>query len=276
MIIDCCTYNRIVLKSAARIVPPDLASIFQCSPLSNPRQRSLRPPLQGQISDRITRIADIDRLPRLIIIRQLPQIDHDLIIRRAAILYADVVHGGVDVVHAGLVRRSGRAAVVLGQPEAHDAAGARVGPLPLAGRGFGRVEEGAGVEGDGEAVVPGDVEAGAVVEEEGAVGGGAGDEGDGAGAGVGGGEGVLDEGAAGVEGVGWREEGGEEEEDEESGGGRIPHGAGFGCICSMAIRGWRSRLPRIDTWRCRGVEKWRRASGRRRNKREGGTDTTKT
>ena len=195
--------------------------------------------MQGQISDRITRIADIDRLPRLIIIRQLPQIDHDLIIRRAAILYADVVHGGVDVVHAGLVRRSGRAAVVLGQPEAHDAAGARVGPLPLAGRGFGRVEEGAGVEGDGEAVVPGDIEAGAVVEEEGAVGGGAGDEGDGAGTGVRGCEGVLNEGAAGVEGVGGREEGGEEEEDEESEEGRIPHGAGFECICSLVIRGWR-------------------------------------
>ena len=225
--------------------------------------------MQRQISNRITRIADIDRLPRLIIIRQLPQIDRDLIIRRAAILHADVVHGGVDVVHAGLIRRSRGAAGVLGQPEAHDASGARVGPLPLAGRGFGRAEDGAGVEDDGEAVVPGDVEAGAVVEEEGAVGGGRRDEGDGAVARVGGCEGVLHEGAAGVEGVGGREEGGEEEEDEESEGGRIPHGAGFGCICSLVIRSWRSRLPRLDTWRCRDVEKWRRASGRRENKREG-------
>lgn len=257
-------------------MPPHLASIFQYSFLSNPRQRSLRPLLQRQISNRITRIAHIDRLPRLIIIRQLPQIDHDLIIRRAAILHADVVHGGVDVVHAGLIRRSGRAAVVLGQPEAHDAAGARVGPLPLAGRGFGGVDEGAGVQDDGEAVVPGDVEAGAVVEEEGAVGGGGGDEGEGAGAGVGGCEGVLDEGAAGVERLGRREKGGEEEEEEESEGGRNPHGAGFGCICSLVIRGWRRRLPRLDTWRGRGVEKWRRASGRRKNKREGGADNIKT
>lgn len=170
--------------------------------LSPPRQRSLRTSLKGQVSDGITGIPHIDRLPRLIIVRQLLQIDRDLIIRRAPVDHADHIHGRINIVHAGVVRRLGRAAGVLREPEAHDALGARVGPIPLAdGDGRG-VDGGADVEEDGEAVVPGDGEAGAVVEEEGAVGGGGGAEGDVAVAGVAGCEGVLDEGPACVERVG--------------------------------------------------------------------------
>ena len=70
------------------------------------------------------------------------------------------------------------------EPEAHDARRARVGPVPDADGGVGGVDRGAGVVGNGEAVVPRDGEAGAVVEEEGAVYGGGGDEVDGAIAGV--------------------------------------------------------------------------------------------
>ena len=112
--------------------------------------------------------------------------------------HADLPHGGEDVIQADVVRRPRGAAVVLREPEAHDALGARVGPVPLADRGGGVVDGGAGVHGDDQAVVPGDGEAGAVVEEEGAVGGGRGDEREGPVAGVVRGDGVLDEGAAGV------------------------------------------------------------------------------
>ena len=70
------------------------------------------------------------------------------------------------------------------EPEAHDARRARVGPVPDADGGVGGVDRGAGVVGNGEAVVPRDGEAGAVVEEEGAVYGRGGDEVDGAIAGV--------------------------------------------------------------------------------------------
>ena len=202
------------------------------NPLSPPRQRRLRPPLKRQVSNRITRIPDVDGFPRLVIVRQLLHINHDLVVRQAAIVHADLIHGGVDVVHAGGIGRLGGATVVLGQPEAHDALGARVGPVPLADGGGGVVDGGAGVEDDGVAVVPGDVEAGAVVEEEGAVGGGGGDPRDGAVARVVGGDGVLDEGAAGVDSVCRREDGGEEEEDEEFERGSIPHVAVFVCICS--------------------------------------------
>ena len=95
---------------------------------------------------------------------------------------------------------------------------------------------GADVEGGGDAVVPGDVEAGAVVEEEGAVGGGGGDEVDGAVAGVVGGGGVLDEGTTWVEGVCEREKGGEEKGDEEfNERGSIPHVAAFGCIDLLGV-----------------------------------------
>lgn len=167
-----------------------------CGSLPPPRQGRLRTLLKRQVSDRITRIADIDRFARLIVIRQKFQIDHDLIVRRAAVIHADLIHGRVDVVYAGVVRRLWGAAAVLGEPEAHDAFGARVGPVPLADCGGGGVDGGADVKNDGEAVVPGDVEAGAVIEEEGAVGGGGGDGGDGAVAGVVGCDGVLDEGAA--------------------------------------------------------------------------------
>lgn len=116
---------------------------------------------------------------------------------------------------------------------------ARVCPVPLTDWG-GRVGDGgADVEGDGDAVVPGDVEAGAVVEEEGAVGGRGGDEVDGAVAGVVGGGGVLNAGAAWVhqvEGVCGREGGGEEEENEESNErGSIPHIAVFGCIDLLGV-----------------------------------------
>ena len=203
--------------------------------LSPPRQRRLRPPLKRQISNRIARIPNVDRFPRLVIVRQLLKIDHDLIIRQAAIVQADLIHGGVNIVHAGGIRRLGGAAVVLGEPEAHDALGARVGPVPLADGGGGVVDGGAGVEDDGVAVVPGDVEAGAVVHEEGAVGGGGGHERDGAVAGVVGGDGVLDEGAAGVESVCRRENGGQEEEDEGFERGSIPHVAVFICICSLVF-----------------------------------------
>ena len=204
--------------------------------LSTLRQRSLRPLLKRQISNRITRIADIDRLPRLIIIRHLLQINHDLIIRRAAEIHSDLIHRRVNIVHAGIIRGSRRAAVILGQPEAHDAFGARVCPVPLADWGGGVGDGGAGVKGDGDAVVPGDVEAGAVVEEDGAVGGGAGGEVDGAVAGVVGGGDVLHAGAAWVEGVCGRESGGEEKEDEESNErGSIPHIAVFGCIDLLGV-----------------------------------------
>ncbi len=232
-----CYTNTIVKYTVPAFVPTKtLPSTYIPIPTQHsppPRQRRLRPPLQRQISKRITRIPDIDRLARLIIIRQPLHINHDLIIRRAAVIQPQLIHGRVHVVHARVVRGLGGAAIVLREPVAHDALGARVGPVPLAdlGGGGGGVDGGADVEDDDEAVVPGDVEAGAVVEEEGAVGRGGGDEGDGAGAGVVGGDGVLDEGAAGVEGVGGGEGGGEEEEDEEFEGGGVPHSAGGGCIC---------------------------------------------
>lgn len=199
---------------------------------SSLRQRRLRPLLQRQIRKRITRIPHIDRLARLIIIGHLLNINHDLIIRRAAKIHPKLIHWGIDILHAGIIRWFRGGAVVLGQPEAQDAFGARVGPVPAADGGGGFVDGGADIEDDGDAVVPGDVEAGAVVEEEGAVGGGGGDEGEGAGAGVVGGGGVLDAGAAGVEGVGWREGGGEEEEDERE---SIPHVAVFGCIDLLGV-----------------------------------------
>ena len=200
------------------------------------RQRSLRPSLKRQISNRITRIAHIDRLPSLIIIRHLLHINHDLIIRRAAEIQPNLIHGRVNVVHAGIVRRFRRAAVILGQPETHDAFGARVCPVPLADWGGGVGDGGADVKGDGDAVVPGDVEAGAVVEEEGAVGGGGGDNVDGAVAGVVGGGGVLDAGTAWVQGVC---NGGEEKKDEESNErGSIPHFAIFGCIDLLGFPDW--------------------------------------
>ena len=120
----------------------------------------------------------------MIVIRQLDQVHRDLIVRLAAKVHADVVHGDVDIVHAGIVRRPGCTAIVLREPEAHDARGARVGPVPDADGGIGGVDGGAGVVGNGEAVVPRDGEAGAVVEEEGAVDGRGGDEVDGAVAGV--------------------------------------------------------------------------------------------
>lgn len=224
-------YNSKVNKPlfANRATKPESVIPVQFS--SFLRQRSLRTTLKRQVSERITRITHIDRLPRLIIIRQHPHINHDLVIRRAAIVHAELIHRGVDVVHAGVVRGPGRAAAVLREPEAEDALGARVGPVPLADGGGGGSDGGAGVEGDGEAVVPGDVEAGAVVEEEGAVGGGRGDERDGAVARVVGGDGVLDEGPAGIERVcGRREHCGEEEEDEEFDGGGVPHVAVFWCI----------------------------------------------
>lgn len=204
--------------------------------LSPFRQRRLRASLERQVSNRVAGIPHIDRLARLVIIRHLPHINHDLIVRGAAVLQSDFIHGRVDIVHASIVRGPRRAAIVLREPEAHDALGARVCPVPLADRGCGVVDDGADVEDDGEAVVPGDVAAGAVVEEEGTVGGGGGDEVDGAVAGVVGGDGVLDEGAAWVEGVCWRESGGEEKEDEESDkGGSIPHVAVFGCIDSLGV-----------------------------------------
>ena len=151
---------------------------------SSPRQRRRPPLLKRQIRNRITRISHIHLRPRLIIIGQLDQIHGDLIIRLAAKVQANVIHGYVDVVHAGIIRGPGRTAIVRREPEAHDARGARVGPVPDADGGVGRVDGGAGVVGDGEAVVPRDREAGAVVEEEGAVDGGGGDEVDGVIAGV--------------------------------------------------------------------------------------------
>ena len=81
--------------------------------------------------------------------------------------------------------------------------GARVGPVPDAGGSEGGVDGGAGVVDVGGAVVPGDVLAGAVVKEEGAVDGGGGDEVEGAVAGVVGEPGALDEGAARVVAVGY-------------------------------------------------------------------------
>ena len=120
--------------------------------------------------NRITGIPHIHRLPRLIIIRHQLHINRDLIIRGAAEVGAQGRHGGVDVVEADVVRRDGGAAVVLREPEAHDAPGARVGPVPTAGRGGGVGHGGAGVVDDGDAVFPGDVVAGTVVEELGAVG----------------------------------------------------------------------------------------------------------
>ena len=185
-------------------------------PSLSPRQRSLRTLLKRQIGNRITRIPHIHLLARLIIIRQLPQIDQNLIIRRAAIVQADVIHGGVDVVHAGIIRRPRGATVVLREPEAHDALGARVGPIPGADRGVGGVDGGARVVDDGQAVVPSDVEAGAVVEEKGAVNGGGGDEVDGAVAGVVGEVGALNDGATWVTTVCEGEDRGEEKEDKES------------------------------------------------------------
>lgn len=148
------------------------------------RQRRRPTLLKRQIRNRITRVSHIHLHARLIVIRQLGQIHRDLIIRFAAKVQANVIHGDIDVVHAGLVRRPGGAAIVLREPEAHDARRARVGPVPDAGGGVGGVDCGAGVVGDGKAVVPRDGESGAIVEEEGAVDGRGGDEVDGAIAGV--------------------------------------------------------------------------------------------
>ena len=131
--------------------------------------------LKRQIRNRITRVPHIHLRTRLKVIGQLDQIHRDLVVRLAAKVHADVIHGDVDVVHAGVIRRPGGTAVVLREPEAHDARRARVGPVPDADRGVGRVDRGAGVVRYGEAVVPRDREAGAVVEEEGAVDGGGGD-----------------------------------------------------------------------------------------------------
>ena len=106
---------------------------------------------------------------RLRVIRQLCQVDRDLIVRRATVLHADVVHGRVDVVHAGFICRPRGTATVLRQPETHDALRARVGPIPDADGGVGGVDRGADVIHHGEAVVPRNFEAGAVVEEKGAI-----------------------------------------------------------------------------------------------------------
>ena len=145
------------------------------TPPSSLRQRRLRPLLQRQMRNRITRISHIHRLPRLIIIRHQLHINRDLVIRGAAEVGPQGRHGGVDVVEADIVRRDGGAALVLREPEAHDAPGARVGPVPHAGRDGAVGHGGAGVVDDGDAVFPCDVVAGTVVEELGAVGSGGGD-----------------------------------------------------------------------------------------------------
>lgn len=130
---------------------------------SPPRERELRPLHKRQISNRITRIPDIHLRARLVIIRQYPQIDRNLIILRPANIHPNVIHGRKDIIHARLIRRQRGAAVILREPKPHDALGARVCPVPGAGRGGGGGDCGAGVVDDGEAVVPGYVEAGAVV-----------------------------------------------------------------------------------------------------------------
>ena len=200
--------------------------------------------------NRITRISHIDRLPRLIIIRHQLHVNRDLIIRGAAEIGAQGRHGGVDIVEADIIRRDGGAAIVLGEPEAHDAPGAWVGPVPLAGRGGGVGHGGAGVVDDGDAVFPGDVVAGTVIEELGAVGGGGGDEGDGAVAGVVGGKAVfnLDGGTAWVraEGKCKGKRGGEEYEGDESKAHGVTHivvlesmclgaAASSGCSCRQGV-----------------------------------------
>ena len=148
------------------------------------RQRRRLTLLKRVVRNRITRISRIHLHARLIVIGQLGQIHRDLIVRLAAKVLAEIVHGDVDFVHAGIIRRPGRTAVVLREPEAHDARRARVGPVPDADGGVGGVDGGAGVIDNGEAVVPRDGEAGAVVGEEGAVDGGGGNEVDGAIAGI--------------------------------------------------------------------------------------------
>lgn len=197
-------------------------------------QRKRRAPLKGQIGNRITRVSRIHLHARLIVIRHLHYIDRDLVVRRAAVVHADVEHGGVDVVHAGFVGRLGRAAGVRRDPETHDASRARIGPVPDAERGVGGVEGGADVVDDGDAVVPRDVEASAVVEEKGAVDGGGGDLVDGAVAGVFGYAGaLLNDGSTWVTTVCIWESRGEEKESEELERGGDPHAAVFGYICSL-------------------------------------------
>lgn len=72
----------------------------------------------------------------------------------------------------------------------------------------------------------------------------------------------MDEGAAGVEGVGGREESEEEEEEvvgSERGG--IPHVARFKGIGSLVCETGGVDCPDLMccNWKCRGGEKWRRA-----------------
>ena len=188
--------------------------------------------MQGQICDGVARISYIHRLARLVVVGQFPYIDYDLVIRRAAVLLPDLVHWRPYVVHARLIRGRRRTAVVLREPETHDAGGAGVAPVPLADRGGGGGHGGADVVDHGETVVPDDVLAGTIVEEEGAVWFGGGDADDGAVTGVVGCDDVLDEGAAWVNGDGGykRESRGEEREDEVLKRGSISHIGVFGCI----------------------------------------------
>ena len=143
--------------------------------VSSSRQRRRPTLLKRQIRNRITRVSHIHLRPRLIVVGQLRHIHRDLIVRFAAKVHADVIHGDVDIVHAGVIRRPGGTAVVLRQPEAHDAFRARVRPVPDADRGVGGVDRRARVVRNWEAVVPRNCEAGAVIEEEGTIDGGGGD-----------------------------------------------------------------------------------------------------